>query len=565
MTPGHRARTWYGAHGSVTDAEGRVAQSRGGEGSAWMERVTRMWAPRVLVIVGLIVAFVAALLPTPTGAQPAGGGSYIVVLRAGADPAATAAELGQRHGLGVTHVYDAVLGGFAATVPNDAALEALRRNPQVEFVDADLPVFAFGLSTGVDRVGADNNAGTVTTGPGAAVSVLDTGVVTDHPDLTSVVGGTDCTGKGNYVDGHGHGTHVAGTIAAHNGIGVAPGTPIYAAKVLSDSGSGSWSSIICGINWTMKSTPARVLNMSLGGTSTEGNRCNSSSLHKAICDAVNQGARFAVAAGNNGNNAKSTVPAKYPEVTAVSALADSDGCVGGLGPATSYGADDTRASFSNFGDVVDVAAPGVGVLSTLPGGGYDAWNGTSMATPHVAAAMALGRYSEESGTLPEGVVNVSSNTGCVTTTTSSTDTSTSTTTDTAAGAAALDTDADGLTDANETEVYGTDPANADSDADGALDGDEVLAGTDPLTADAAAAAPAAGTGFDVGSSVVTNDAVNLRAAASRQADVVTELAAGTPLTVTGPTEEGQGLVWVPVATSDGTLTGYVAADFLTLA
>ncbi len=128
-----------------------------------------------------------------------------------------------------------------------------------------------------------------------------------------------------------------------------------------------------------------------------------------------------------------------------------------------------------------------------------------------------------------------------------------------------DTDADGLTDADETAVYGTDLGAFDTDGDGAGDGDEVVAGTDPLTADGAAAALDANTGFAVGTSVVTNDAVNLRAAASRQAEVVTELAAGTTLTVTGAAEEGQGLVWVPVATSDGTLAGYVAADFLTLA
>ena len=125
----------------------------------------------------------------------------------------------------------------------------------------------------------------------------------------------------------------------------------------------------------------------------------------------------------------------------------------------------------------------------------------------------------------------------------------------------VDGDGDGLTDEREVAL-GTDPANADSDADGLLDGDEVLAGTDPLTADGVAA-PSADAGFDVGAAVVTNDAVNLRAAPSRQADVVTELAAGTPLTVTGAAEEGQGLVWVPVVSSDGTLVGYVAADFLT--
>ncbi|MDP9369658.1 MAG: S8 family serine peptidase [Chloroflexota bacterium] len=356
-----------------------------------------------------MVLLVAAFsTPAPAvAAQSALDGRYIVVLRPGTDAHAAAASLGRAHGLGVTHIYDVVLGGFAATVPNDAALAALRRNPQVAFVEPDQIVYTASSATlpnGVDRVGADG-----ATGAGAAVAVLDTGIAV-HPDL-AVAGGYNCTNSdtGAYGDGHGHGTHVAGTIGANGGVvGVAPGTPLYAMKVLGDNGSGQWSWVICGINETAR-RGITVANLSLVGASSESpDSCANSSLHQAICDAVAQGVRFAVAAGNNGADASGYVPAKYPEVTAVSALADSDGCTGGAGPATSSGADDTRASFSNYGSVVDVAAPGVDIYSTVPGG-YGTKSGTSMAAPHVAALFALGGYvKEDSVELPEGIANVAS-------------------------------------------------------------------------------------------------------------------------------------------------------------
>ncbi len=131
--------------------------------------------------------------------------------------------------------------------------------------------------------------------------------------------------------------------------------------------------------------------------------------------------------------------------------------------------------------------------------------------------------------------------------------------DASATAAEVDSDGDGLSDADEIEISGTDPLTFDSDGDGVGDGDEVAAGTDPL-----AAGGSAGTdgGVAVGATVVTTDVVNLRTGASPQAEIVMELAAGTLLTVTGEPEQAEGLAWVPVATPDGALAGYVAADFL---
>ncbi|MDP9367784.1 MAG: SH3 domain-containing protein [Chloroflexota bacterium] len=125
--------------------------------------------------------------------------------------------------------------------------------------------------------------------------------------------------------------------------------------------------------------------------------------------------------------------------------------------------------------------------------------------------------------------------------------------------ASLDSDGDGLSDADETGIFGTDPLAFDTDGDGVGDGDEMAAGTGPLTADGNEDISVS---FAVSATVVTTDAVNLRTGASQQAEIATELAAGTKLTVTGATEQAEGFTWVPVATLDGQLAGYVAADFL---
>jgi len=193
---------------------------------------------------------------------------------------------------------------------------------------------------------------------------------------------------------------VAGIIAALDNsigvVGVAPQAKLIPVKVLDRTGSGTWSSVICGIDWVTANASSlgiKVANMSLGGTGTSDNNCgntNSDALHKAVCRSRDAGVTYVVAAGNESGSASKLVPAAYDDaVITVSALADSDGKPGGLGPKTSYGPDDTFATFSNYGSIVDLGAPGVSIYSTYKGGKYATMSGTSMASPHVAGVAAL--------------------------------------------------------------------------------------------------------------------------------------------------------------------------------
>ncbi len=281
------------------------------------------------------------------------------------------------------------------------------------------------VPTGVARIGAApalNPDGTMAAASSpakkAAVAILDTGIMS-RPDL-NVVGGYDCSfsshhgvadaggsGGGSTADDNGHGTHVAG-IVADKGIpgvvGVSPGTPLYAVRVFGADGSGSVSSVICGLNWVAQNAAAdniKVVNMSLGGVGTDDGHCGTTdqdAFHAAVCRVTAAGVTVVVAAGNDGGDLAKTVPASYDEVLAVTAMADFDGKPGGLfsgtGTCSTKGTDDTAATFSDYavpgapdaGHVI--AAPGVCITSTWNDGKTKSISGTSMASPHVAGLVA---------------------------------------------------------------------------------------------------------------------------------------------------------------------------------
>lgn len=382
---------------------------------------------RSLSIGVLTAAVLASLLPVPAAkGAPATRSSYIVVLKpAAGDPGVVAEEHGRDRGAHVSFVYRNALRGYSATIPS-GSVGAIRADSRVAYVSEDRAVTIDGHSsgtapTGVHRTFSPDNPNIDIDGNDdlrvdADVAILDTGIDTTHPDL-NVVGGKNCQRGRSYDDGNGHGTHVAGTVAGlDNGAGVvgtAPGARLWAVKVLSDSGSGSWSSVLCGVDWvtglntdSTTSNDIEVANMSLGGSGSEpsGSGCSTGdALHDGICRSVAAGATYVVAAGNSSEDATKHVPAAYDEVITVSALADFDGIAGGLAaPTCRTDVDDTFATFSNYGPEVDLIAPGVCIKSTWKDGGYNTISGTSMASPHVAGAALLYKATVATAT-PEQV------------------------------------------------------------------------------------------------------------------------------------------------------------------
>lgn len=329
--------------------------------------------------------------------------SYIVVLNYSVDrPGRIARAQLANHGGSLGFVYRSALKGYSAEL-SDRAVAALERDPRVKYVEADRPIEAFAqtVPTGIKRISAAENAtldidGVDDKRVDVDVAVLDSGIDAAHPDL-NVVDSIDCRTAdkpvtcfdGTATDVFGHGTHVAGTIGAiDNGqgvVGVAPGARLWAVKVLADNGAGEMSWAVAGVDWvTTHASQIEVANMSLGGTG------DSQLIDEAISRSVAAGVVYVVSAGNDERNAVSMTPANGPDVITVSALADYDGLPGGKATqrCADRGPDDTLAQFSNWGNAVEIAAPGVCVLSTLPGGKYGSLHGTSMASPHVAGAAA---------------------------------------------------------------------------------------------------------------------------------------------------------------------------------
>jgi len=361
----------------------------------------------LFMVLTLLVGAAFATSPIQAAADAE---SYIVVFRTPAEARSAASAVAQAHGLRVGFVYEHALQGMSASVPA-GRLAALQRDPRVAYVVEDMvrTISAQTIPTGIQRIFADENAdididGTDDYRVDADVAVIDTGIDLEHPEL-NVFNSVSClysSGGGppwsrSYYcdaggdDDHYHGTHVAGTIAAlDNGsgvVGVAPGARLWAVKVCDAQGSCPSSAIIAGIDHVAANAGSiEVTNMSLGGSGF------SQAEYDAIQGAVDAGVAFAVAAGNDDDDANNYSPAAFDNALTVSALADFDGEPGGLSsPTCRDDQDDTLADFSNWGDAVQIAAPGVCILSTFPieQGEYGTISGTSMASPHAAGALAL--------------------------------------------------------------------------------------------------------------------------------------------------------------------------------
>ncbi|KAI1199055.1 proteinase T-like protein [Nemania serpens] len=280
------------------------------------------------------------------------------------------------------HIYDVPgFKGFASALTAQE-VENLKDHPDVEFIEQDSIVNINAFITqssspwGLTRLShrSRSAAGYVYdegAGAGTCAYIVDTGIYTAHPEFEG-----RATWLANYADssnsdGNGHGTHVAGTVGSKT-YGVAKKTQLYAVKVLNASGSGTTSGVVAGMNYVTSDSATRscpkgsVANMSLGGSV-------STSINSAGRAMINAGVFLAVAAGNSNTDASTSSPAGEPLVCTVGATTSSD----------------ARASFSNYGSVVDIWAPGQDVLSTWNNGGTNTISGTSMASPHITG---LGAY-----------------------------------------------------------------------------------------------------------------------------------------------------------------------------
>ena len=352
-----------------------------------------------------------AALATLALAAPAQAQDEIVVLADTDRSVATeTAQREQRLGFTAEHEYERVIDGFAADL-TDAQVAALRADPEVAMVVPNRPVSASALVSAADPARVAPGIRRVIKAPATsvresasgAVAVVDTGIDLDHPDL-NVAAGVNCVANAAPDDVHGHGTHVAGVIGARNNTtgttGVAPGTQLYAVKVLDDLGNGSTATVLCGAEWILANATAKnitVANFSLGGPGAASS-CAGDPEHQVFCRLATARVVPVAAAGNAGVDFGATstyeVPAAYPQVLTVTAMADTDGLPGGTGGPCASTPDERYADFSNYttraaDEAHLVAAPGVCIRSAYRGGGTATMSGTSMAAPHVAALVAL--------------------------------------------------------------------------------------------------------------------------------------------------------------------------------
>lgn len=290
--------------------------------------------------------------------------------------------LERRGGFRADHVYSAAIPGFAAHLTAQQ-IDSLKNDPLVAYIEADgvMSINAQTLPWGINRIDADlSSTALAGNGEGAVTNVnvyiIDTGIGS-HADLNKVAHVnfiTSSSRKNTNNDCHGHGTHVAGTVAAKDNtsdvVGVIPGAPLTGVKVLDCQGSGTTSGVIKGVDWvTANAKKPAVANMSLGGGASD-------ALDNAVKNSADSGVAYAVAAGNSGADACTYSPARAGKHNGVITIGATD-------------PSDNDPSWSNFGSCVDLWAPGVSILSTKLNGGTATMSGTSMAAPHAAGTGAL--------------------------------------------------------------------------------------------------------------------------------------------------------------------------------
>lgn len=353
---------------------------------------------RFAVAVAAVAAFAAggATLAVPAGASPAPEGtvsgagadgaikgSYIVIMKQDSGIKAASAEgrnLVAEYGGDVQRTYTKALNGYSAKMDESEA-KRLAADPAVDKVVQNKRVSlaadqANPPSWGLDRIDSpdlpldDNYTYPDSAGTGVNAYIIDTGVRISHSDFGGrAAHGFDAVDNDETADdGHGHGTHVAGTVAG-DAHGVAKKANIIAVRVLDDQGSGTTDGVVAGIDWvTNNATKPAVANMSLGGGADD-------ALDTAVRNSIAAGITYAVAAGNSNTDAASFSPARVTEALTVAASTDTD----------------VRADFSNYGEGVDIFAPGQDITSTwnTDDSATNTISGTSMASPHVAGAAAV--------------------------------------------------------------------------------------------------------------------------------------------------------------------------------
>lgn len=355
---------------------------------------TTRWSVRAIAVAAtaLLVAAdvgVAAAAPPSGEILPAGSAavvadSYVVVLKDGQQGVDTAVRaLTGRYGGRVGHIFRRAVHGFEVSM-DEAAAKRLAADSAVQYVQRNGIYRTSGIETsapwGLDRIDQRNRPldGSYTY-PNAAANVhayiIDTGIRLTHADLggRASTGFDAITAGGAAADCNGHGTHVAGTVGGSS-YGVAKGTQLVAVRVLDCAGNGTTAQVVAGVDWvTQNAVKPAVANMSLGGTAD-------TVLDNAVASSISSGVTYAVAAGNGdsrGNplNACNFSPARVSAAITVGATDSAD----------------NRASFSNYGNCLDIFAPGVDITSSWWTGdtATNTISGTSMATPHVAGAAAL--------------------------------------------------------------------------------------------------------------------------------------------------------------------------------